>query len=510
MLNGCLISNMSSGTSNGVTMVQATATLLQPSPCTVDTATQTTTCTPVMQIGLSGGATQSFPFVFKLQGYTAPLTLYDPLIVQVPATMSNFAGSIAAGPPGVAPDTPLSIIAGLHSVPIDANTNLVAEPGMQLVIIDFQAPSGAPVGTYTLKLQFSGTTNAIKVVFAAKMSAGAAGAKAAQTYDVPIWPCVTDFANVAAISLPVTNFAALLPTVLSAQGCNGKSYNFAGLGPAPSVEVNQQGLTGSWYEPATSGQGLEVEIYPDLSAPGTGLAQVSWFTYDTVVGGADRQRWYTLSGPVVSGQPTSSLTIYQNASGDFAVPPVTMAHAVGTATLSFDTCTSGQLAYSFTDGSGRSGTIPLTRLTQNMTCSTTAARPTNPDFGLSGNWFDAATSGQGITVEVNPSSSTLFLAWYTYAPGGAAAGVAGERWYTASASYVPGSRSIAVQIYETTGGKFDDPAAVPHSVVVGTGTMAFQSCSSATLSYNFTGGSSIGKSGTINMTRIGPVPNGCV
>jgi hypothetical protein len=66
-----------------------------------------------------------------------------------------------------------------------------------------------------------------------------------------------------------------------------------------------------------------------------------------------------------------------------------------------------------------------------------------------------------------------------------------------------------VQIYETTGGKFDDPAAVPRSVPVGTGTMAFQNCSSATLSYNFAGGSSSGKSGTINMTRIGPVPGGC-
>jgi len=181
----------------------------------------------------------------------------------------------------------------------------------------------------------------------------------------------------------------------------------------------------------------------------------------------------------------------------------------GTATLSFDTCTSGQLTYSFSDGSGRSGTIPLTRLTQNMTCSTTAARPTNPDFALSGNWFDAATSGQGITVEVNPNSNTLFLAWYTYAPGGASAGAAGERWYTASGNYVAGSRSVAVQIYETTGGKFDDPAAVPRSVPVGTGTMAFQNCSSATLSYNFAGGSSSGKSGTINMTRIGPVPGGC-
>ena len=101
-LSGCLISNLSGSTSGGITTVQATATLTQPAPCVVDVATQTTTCTPVLQVGLPG-ATQTFQFLIKLLGYAAPLTLYDPLIVQVPASMSNFAGSITAGPPGVSP-----------------------------------------------------------------------------------------------------------------------------------------------------------------------------------------------------------------------------------------------------------------------------------------------------------------------------------------------------------------------------------------------------------------------
>ena len=105
--------------------------------------------------------------------------------------------------------------------------------------------------------------------------------------------------------------------------------------------MNQQGLTGSWYEPATDGQGFEVEVYPDFVGPGTGSVFVSWFTYDTVAGGAERQRWYTLSGSVASGQP-ASLTIYRNTGGNFNAPPVTDEVAVGTATLSFDSCTSGR------------------------------------------------------------------------------------------------------------------------------------------------------------------------
>ena len=279
--------------------------------------------------------------------------------------------------------------------------------------------------------------------------------------------------------------------------------------PPTTPDLNQHGLTGSWYEAATSGQGIEVEMFANPTS-GTGSTFVSWFTYDTVIGGAERQRWYTAQGPVVTGQPNAPLTIYQNTGGNFNAPPITTAQAVGTATLSFDTCSSGQLSYAFTDGTGRTGTMPLTRLTQNVTCSVTTPYPTNPDFALSGNWFDPATSGQGFTVDVNPNSSALFAAWYTYAPNGVSAGAAGQRWYTAQAAFTPGERSFPVQIFETTGGAFDTPTPPSqHTVPVGTGMMTFQSCSAAAFNYNFTGGTSIGLSGTITLSRVGPVPPGC-
>ena len=283
---------------------------------------------------------------------------------------------------------------------------------------------------------------------------------------------------------------------------------FAGIGPAPGLDMNQHGVTGSYYEPATDGQGFEIEVFPDFVAPGTGYVFVSWFTYDTVGGGPERQRWYTLGGNVAAGQP-ASLAIYRNIDGNFNAPPATKATIVGAATLSFDSCTSGQLTYAFTDGSGRSGMIPLTRLTNNQTCSTAGAAPTNADFALSGNWYNAATDGQGLTIEVNPNSNILFLSWYTYAPNGAGAGAAGQRWYTASSTALaPGSRSIPVTIYETTGGVFDAPAAA-HSATVGTGTLTFQSCASATLDFTFTGGSSSGASGAVALSRVGPTPPGC-
>ena len=292
----------------------------------------------------------------------------------------------------------------------------------------------------------------------------------------------------------------------------GDSFSLARVGATAATipDLNQHGLTGSWYEPATSGQGLAVQIIPDQS-PGNGVAFVSWFTFDTVSGGAERQRWYTLQGPVVTGQPSAALTIYRNTGGNFNAPPATSAQAVGTATLSFATCTSGELSYSFSDGSGRSGTVPLTRLLPNVTCSVTTPHPTNADFAFSGSWYGGdATSGQGLTAEVAPNSGAFFLSWFTYMPNGAGAGAAGQRWYTAQGAFTPGLRTIPVQIYETTGGIFDTATPPgPGTAQVGTGTMTFQSCSAATMSYNFTGGSSVGLSGTIALGRVGPVPPGC-
>jgi len=288
---------------------------------------------------------------------------------------------------------------------------------------------------------------------------------------------------------------------------------YIAIGSAPNRD--QHGFTGSWYEAATRGQGIELEVYPSAnsdpsSKSPTGSMFVSWFTYDTTVGGADHQRWYTAFGSMVSGEPIVPLTIYQNTGGSFDAPPTTNSQPVGTATLYFNSCTSGSFSYSFSDGTGRMGTIPLTRLTQSITCSFATPHPTNSDFALSGNWFEPATSGQGFTAEVNPNSGAFFAAWYTYMPNGTAAGAAGQRWYTAQGNFTSGMRSIPVTIYETTGGIFDTPTPPNQKTVsVGTGTMAFQSCSAATFSYNFTSGTSSGLSGMVNLTRVGPVPPGC-
>lgn len=266
------------------------------------------------------------------------------------------------------------------------------------------------------------------------------------------------------------------------------------------IDLHQDGLTGSWYDPRTSGQGFFVQVYPDLLAPGKGLVQVSWLTYDDVVGGAEHQRWYTLSGTVVSGQTQVALTIYRNTGGNFNAPPITTAQPIGTATLSFDSCTSGELMYNLM---GRASTIALTRLMPNELCSATFPTAAEPDIGLSGNWFNDATSGQGLAMEVNSISNVIFFAWMTYAPNGADAGPAGQRWYTGV-----GKLQGPVQLYESTGGLFDQGEPVPTTVPVGSATLNFINDCYLELSFNFTGGSSVGTSGKIALGWPGAPPGG--
>jgi len=241
--------------------------------------------------------------------------------------------------------------------------------------------------------------------------------------------------------------------------------------------------------------------------------QGAWFTFDGApAGGADRQRWYTFSGNGARGQSTVPVTIFQNVGGNFNATPITSPVAVGSGTLAFTQCNSGAFTFAFTDGSGRSGTIPLTRITPNVTCAAGATAPTtNAYFALSGNWFAPATSGQGFVFEINPLAPVAFFAWYTYSPSGQMAGAAGQRWFTGQGSFASGARTMALTLFETTGGVFDQPTpATQASVAVGTAVATFMSCTSAQLQFNFTAGSNAGHSGTIGLARVGPVPPGCV
>ncbi|MFT3790586.1 MAG: DUF3500 domain-containing protein [Rudaea sp.] len=274
-----------------------------------------------------------------------------------------------------------------------------------------------------------------------------------------------------------------------------------------AVNPNQAGLTGTWYNPETSGQGFVFDVMPDYVATGQGTFFAAWYTFDTTAGGTDSERWYTLQGSVYQDASSTSLAILQGLGGSFVTKGITSATTVGSATLTFSSCTSGSLVYTFDDG--RTGTIPLTRLTANVTCTTDDSTATNSSFGLSGSFYTPATSGQGLLIDVNPNSAQAFFGWFTFAPDASSSlGAAGQRWFTGQGAYTSGASSISVDLYEVTGGVFDASDAVT-SNTVGTATLTYTSCSALTLAYDFTGGSASGQSGSIALTRLGAAPPGC-
>ncbi|WP_171014787.1 MULTISPECIES: Ig-like domain-containing protein [unclassified Rudaea] len=284
---------------------------------------------------------------------------------------------------------------------------------------------------------------------------------------------------------------------------------------AANVNLNQFGLSGSWYNQTTSGQGIMLSTLPDQSSPGHGVAFAGWFTYDVAPGGGpEKQRWYALQGPIDNINHVATLTIYKGNGGNFDAPPRITATPVGSATLQFADCQHGTLIYSFTDGSGRSGTIPLTRLDASITCSPSGDNGVSaPSYLLTTSWYNRATSGQGIFTVVNPDQHVLFMAWYTYMPNGLASGDASQRWYVLqlgpdipyTASIVPAS---GIPIYTGTDGVFDNPAPYVRTQV-GTATLTFIDCANLRLSYTFTGGTNAGVSGSTDLIRLGNAPTAC-
>jgi len=277
-----------------------------------------------------------------------------------------------------------------------------------------------------------------------------------------------------------------------------------------SIDPDQRGLTGSWYNPLDVGQGFEFEMYPDVTAPGVGQMFAGWFTYDVSQSFAVPRRWYGASGAMDRTSASAQLQLFDVEGGNLAAPPALGPAPRGDATLTFSSCQTASLDYRFDDGRQRS--IPLSRLTPNTNCSDAGAGDAQPDLtAFSGNWFEPDMSGQGFMFDFAPSIHTVFAAWYTFsAHGQSVGGAASQDWFTLqSDQFFPGMTSLnAIPIVDTSGGSFESNLPVK-SIQVGSADVALTSCNSMTLAYRFTAGANAGATGTLHLQRAGPVPAQC-
>ncbi|MFT3790168.1 MAG: hypothetical protein QM741_03630 [Rudaea sp.] len=280
---------------------------------------------------------------------------------------------------------------------------------------------------------------------------------------------------------------------------------------ASTVDLDQHGLTGTWWNPDTSGQGFVFNVYADNVATGHGTFFAGWYTFD-VSGGSGAQRWYTLQGDVYSATTSASLGIYTATDGYLAASPSPGSSQVGTATLSFSDCSTGTLVYAFDDG--RAGSIPLTRLTANTTCGSSGDNGSAAaNYLLSGAWYDPNHSGQGLFIDISPGITTLFGSWYTFFPSSYTASSPRQQWFVFQDSSFASTATSAtgIKLGQARGGSFDAAGGVTRDDDVGTVSLSFKSCTAAMLTYSIAPNTlySESASGTISLVRLGPAPAGC-
>lgn len=128
-----------------------------------------------------------------------------------------------------------------------------------------------------------------------------------------------------------------------------------------SFQINA-GLNDAWFNPATSGQGFSIVVYPEIE-----IMFVSWFTFDTERPmdaeanlGDPGQRWLTAQGPFDGNRANLSLFVTRDGVFDAPEPTVETVEA-GTLTIEFADCTEALVSYQI-ESLGVSGQIPIQRI----------------------------------------------------------------------------------------------------------------------------------------------------
>ena len=388
--------------------------------------------------------------------------MYDPLIVELPASAGTPTGFFTAGPFGLS--SSLHITAGLTSIPIDAKTTLVAEPGKQLMIVDVPVDFTATTSmSATFSLHYIDLTHSpIKVIFAAKVPVGAT------TYYPPLLPCVADFASVPEVPPGALTLAQVGTLLAGMTPCDHKAYDF-GVAPPPPAAANYQGIW--WNAPANSESGWGI----NLAHQGDKIF-ASWFTYDTMGRG-----WWLVMTADKTGPDTYTGKLYTTRGPAFNAhpwdPATVVATEAGTGTLKFTDANNGSFKY---DVGAVSQTKTITR--EAFDTLPTCAYGTQPNLKLATNyqdlwWETPAGSESGWGINLNHEGNTIFATWFTYDLDGS------PLWLVVTAPKT-GPGTFVGDLYRTSGTRFDafnGANVVP--VKVGTATFIFADGNNASFTY---------------------------
>lgn len=253
--------------------------------------------------------------------------------------------------------------------------------------------------------------------------------------------------------------------------------------PTFSGLIRQSALAGAWFNPASTGQGLLLQLLNGNVLFG------AWHTYAPEGGNAlSKQQWFTVTGELGIERGRVTLPIYRNANGRFDVAGVTPAEVVGSAELVFNGCDQLEFWYRIGDDSGA---LPMQRLTpRTLACddgtSTRPAADAPKGLAIDGAWLDPEQSGQGFTFNTTGARFGSFLAgWFTYDAEAAVDDATAQHWFTLQgATPEHYGQAVPVRIHRTLGGsRAGSPTLNTHAV--GNALLTLDDCAHARLDYVF-------------------------
>lgn len=140
--------------------------------------------------------------------------------------------------------------------------------------------------------------------------------------------------------------------------------------PSAGFAANQ-GLTGTWLNGDTPGQGWLIDVWDD---GGTLSVFAAWFTYDVETPPADetdgfsskQHRWLTASGTMTGN--VANLQMQLNSGGVFNQSDPTTPSPLGTMTIDFSDCGTAQISWDFDNAAFPDASVNTRRLSPDTFC----------------------------------------------------------------------------------------------------------------------------------------------
>ncbi len=164
-------------------------------------------------------------------------------------------------------------------------------------------------------------------------------------------------------------------------------------------------VTGSWFDPATSGQGFV------LHAADENTTVFSFYGFED----DGKPLWLTgVARDMLETGYTTEITMYINSGGNFGTftPDQISEEPWGTLDITFNTCSKATAEFNGLSGQQSMNMIRLAGL-KGLECFYFQTPPEPESSGLTGSWFDPATSGQGFVLHPM-TDGQMIVSFYGY------------------------------------------------------------------------------------------------